>query len=126
MNRIDVITIFPEWFESLREVGVTGRALAAGRVELKTWNPRDFTGDRHRTVDDRPYGGGPGMVMRPEPLAAAIEAARDHYHRESRTPVSVLSPQGKRLDQAAVEMLSRRERLILVCGRYEGIDALRG
>lgn len=122
MNRIDVITIFPEWFDSLREIGVTGRALAAGRVELKTWNPREFTSDRHRTVDDRPYGGGPGMVMRPEPLAAAIEAVQGDGGNDSGTPVSALSPQGKRLDQAAVEALSRRQRLILVCGRYEGID----
>lgn len=117
MQRIDVISLFPEWFECLRELGVTGRALST-RVTLTCWNPRDFTTDRHRTVDDRPYGGGPGMVMRPEPLAAAIEAARG----DSDVAVSVLSPQGRRLDQAALETLSRRQRLLLVCGRYEGID----
>ena len=101
MNRIDVITIFPEWFDSLREIGVTGRALAAGRVELTTWNPRDFTSDRHRTVDDRPYGGGPGMVMRPEPLAAAVEAARG----DSGAMVSVLAATVSGMSKSEVERI---------------------
>lgn len=118
LERIDVITLFPGWFDGLKKLGVTGRALAAGHVRLVTWNPRDFTGDVHRTVDDRPFGGGPGMVMRPEPLAAAIEAAR----KEEEGPVTALGPQGRPLDQAAVTELASRRRLILLCGRYEGID----
>jgi tRNA (guanine37-N1)-methyltransferase len=74
LKRIDVITLFPEWIDGLKHLGVTGRAMADGRIELHCWNPRDFTDDVHRSVDDRPYGGGPGMVMRPEPLARCIEA----------------------------------------------------
>jgi len=108
--RIDVITLFPESLELMAGLGVTGRAIREGRVALKTWNPRDFATDRHRTVDDRPYGGGPGMV-----IAARKDAAGG-------TLVSLLSPQGRKLDQAGVEELAGREGLILVCGRYEGID----
>lgn len=119
ISRIDVITLFPEWVESLKALGLTGRALADGRVALHCWNPRDYASGVHRSVDDRPYGGGPGMVMRPEPLAKAIEAARADG---AEAPVACLSPQGRRLDQAGVETLAQRERLILVCGRYEGID----
>jgi tRNA (guanine37-N1)-methyltransferase len=119
LARIDVVTLFPEWIESIRELGLTGRAIADGRVTLRCWNPRDFAEGVHRSVDDRPYGGGPGMVMRPEPLAKAIEAARGG---DDRVRVGCLTPQGRRLDQAAVRELASRERLILVCGRYEGID----
>ncbi|MCC5863683.1 MAG: tRNA (guanosine(37)-N1)-methyltransferase TrmD [Wenzhouxiangella sp.] len=119
LSRIDVITLFPEWVEGLKTLGLTGRALASGRVALKCWNPRDFTVDVHRSVDDRPYGGGPGMVMRPEPLANAIEAARSDAGPAT---VACLSPQGRRLDQRGVLELAERERLILVCGRYEGVD----
>lgn len=119
LSRIDVITLFPEWVEGLKTLGLTGRALASGRVGLKCWNPRDFTVDVHRSVDDRPYGGGPGMVMRPEPLANAIEAARADAGPAT---VACLSPQGRRLDQHGVLELAERERLILVCGRYEGVD----
>ncbi len=119
LRRIDVVTLFPDWFVSLQQLGLTGRALAEGRVQLRCWNPRDFTEDVHRSVDDRPYGGGPGMVMRPEPLARCIESA---LADAAPAPVSCLSPQGRRLDQAAVADLAGRERLILVCGRYEGID----
>jgi len=117
--RIDVITLFPESLEDLTGLGVTGRAIREGRVALKTWNPRDFATDRHRTVDDRPYGGGPGMVMAVEPLASTIAAAKKDA---AGTRVSLLSPQGRKLDQAGVEELAGREGLILVCGRYEGID----
>ena len=118
--RIDVITLFPESLGELTGLGVTGRAIRDGRVELKTWNPRDLATDRHRTVDDRPYGGGPGMVMAVEPLSSTIRAARKEHASETR--VSLMSPQGRRLDQAAVEELAGRQGLILVCGRYEGID----
>ena len=118
--RIDVITLFPESLEGLTGLGVTGRAIREGRVELKTWNPRDFATDRHRTVDDRPYGGGPGMVMAVEPLSTTIAAARKEHANGTR--VSLMSPQGRKLDQAGVDELAGRQGLILVCGRYEGID----
>jgi tRNA (guanine37-N1)-methyltransferase len=118
--RIDVITLFPEALEGLADLGVTGRAIRDGRVELKTWNPRDLATDRHRTVDDRPYGGGPGMVMAVEPLSATIRAAREA--QGGKTRVSLMSPQGRRLDQAGIDELAGRQGLILVCGRYEGID----
>jgi len=118
--RIDVITLFPESLEGLTDLGVTGRAIRDGRVVLKTWNPRDFATDRHRTVDDRPYGGGPGMVMAVEPLSSTIAAARQEHGNETR--VSLMSPQGRKLDQAGVDELAGRQGLILVCGRYEGID----
>jgi len=118
--RIDVITLFPESLEGLTGLGVTGRAIREGQVVLKTWNPRELATDKHRTVDDRPYGGGPGMVMAVEPLASTIAAARKEHARA--TPVSLMSPQGRKLDQAAVNELAGRQGLILVCGRYEGID----
>ena len=118
--RIDVITLFPESLEGLTGLGVTGRAIREGRVELKTWNPRDLATDRHRTVDDRPYGGGPGMVMAVEPLSSTITAVRKEHAGE--TLVSLMSPQGRKLDQAGVDELAGRQGLILVCGRYEGID----
>jgi tRNA (guanine37-N1)-methyltransferase len=118
--RIDVITLFPESLEGLASLGVIGRALREGLVELKTWNPRDLATDRHRTVDDRPYGGGPGMVMAIEPLSSTITAAREEHADGTR--VSLMSPQGRKLDQAGVEELAGRKGLILVCGRYEGID----
>jgi len=118
--KIQVITLFPEEFTPLVDLGVTGRGIREGRVQLDLLNPRDFARDRHRTVDDRPYGGGPGMVMAVEPLRSAIRAARDASG--GRAQVSLLSPQGRRLDQAAVRDMAQREQLILVCGRYEGID----
>jgi tRNA (guanine37-N1)-methyltransferase len=118
--RIQVITLFPEAFRPLVSLGVTGRALADGRVRLETINPRDFARDRHRTVDDRPYGGGPGMVMAVEPLRSAIRAAREAAGEGER--VSLLSPQGRLLKQAGLRELAERRELILVCGRYEGVD----
>lgn len=117
--RFDVITLFPALFEIPRGLGVTGRALEAGQAQLRLWNPRDYTHDAHRTVDDRPYGGGPGMLMRYEPLAAAISQAKV---AAPGSPVVYLSPQGRLLDQGAVAEMARASGLILVAGRYEGID----
>ncbi len=117
--RFDVVTLFPAELRDLAGMGVTGRAFASGLARLETWNPRDFAEDRHNTVDDRPYGGGPGMVMTVEPLGSAIRAAKA---ANPGTAVSLLSPQGRRLDQAAVRELAQRDGFILVCGRYEGID----
>jgi tRNA (guanine37-N1)-methyltransferase len=118
--RVQVVTLFPDAFRPLVDLGVTGRAIREGRVQLETVNPRDFATDRHRTVDDRPYGGGPGMVMAVEPLRSAIRAARAAAGNGAR--VSLMSPQGRPLDQRAVSELAGRPGLILVCGRYEGID----
>ena len=118
--RIQVVTLFPEEFRPLVDLGVTGRAIREGRVRLDTLNPRDFATDRHRTVDDRPYGGGPGMVMAVEPLRSTIRAAREQAGGQAR--VALMSPQGRVLDQAGASKLAGREELILVCGRYEGID----
>jgi tRNA (guanine37-N1)-methyltransferase len=118
--RIQVITLFPEEFRPLVGLGVTGRAISTGQVQLELLNPRDYARDRHRSVDDRPYGGGPGMVMAVEPLRSTIQAARERAGEQAL--VSLLSPQGRRLEQAAVRELAQRQELILVCGRYEGID----
>lgn len=116
---IGVVTLFPEMFAALTEHGITGRAVKRQMVQVQFWNPRDFTSDRHRTVDDRPYGGGPGMLMKSEPLALAIAAAR-REHPDAR--VVYLSPQGRPLDQGRVETLGHTGEVILLCGRYEGID----
>ncbi|WP_127476256.1 tRNA (guanosine(37)-N1)-methyltransferase TrmD [Sulfurivermis fontis] len=118
--RIDVVTLFPPMFDALTEHGVTGRAVRREILQLALWNPRDFTYDNHRTVDDRPYGGGPGMVMLAQPLHEAVQAARAADPEPAH--VVYLSPQGRRLDQAGVEQLAQRRRLLLVAGRYEGID----
>jgi tRNA (guanine37-N1)-methyltransferase len=117
--RFDLVTLFPGMIESMIGEGVTGRAVSRGQVELNLWNPRDYTHDVHRTVDDRPYGGGPGMVMKIEPLQAAIEDAKSAVPE---APVIYLSPQGRRLDQAAVQQMAKGDGMILIAGRYEGID----
>lgn len=117
--QIGVVTLFPEMFDAVLDCGITSRALDQGLLQLNCWNPRDYTSDRHRTVDDRPYGGGPGMVMKAEPLHDAIQAARNSLP-EAR--VIYLSPQGRKLDQRGVEELAARQQMILVAGRYEGID----
>jgi tRNA (guanine37-N1)-methyltransferase len=122
--RIDVVTIFPELFEPFRSTALLGAACAQGIVELRSHDLRNWTRDRHRTVDDTPYGGGPGMVMKPEPLVEAIEALAGAKEDATERTALVLSmsPQGRRLDQARVEELAREPHLVLVCGRYEGID----
>lgn len=124
LRRYDVITLFPEMFAALTGSGITRRAIDRGLYALGFHNPRDFTGDPHRTVDDRPYGGGPGMVMLIEPLAQAIAAARAAQEqtlgRSGR--VIYLSPQGRRLDQSVVMELAAEPGLVLLCGRYEGVD----
>ncbi|MDX1555462.1 MAG: tRNA (guanosine(37)-N1)-methyltransferase TrmD [Xanthomonadales bacterium] len=117
---IHVITLFPEAFRQMLEAGVVGRAIGDDRVRLHTWNPRDYTEDRHRRVDDRPYGGGPGMVMSVEPLRQTIRAIR--AKTGGRSKVSLMSPQGRPFDQTAARELAGREHLVLLCGRYEGID----
>jgi tRNA (guanine37-N1)-methyltransferase len=116
--RFDAITLFPEMFAAVTQSGITSRALQAGLWRLETWNPRDFTTDNYRTVDDRPYGGGPGMVMLAEPLQKALDAAR----AAGGGRVVYLSPQGRKLDQRAVSALAKESALTLLCGRYEGVD----
>jgi tRNA (guanine37-N1)-methyltransferase len=118
--KIALITLFPNMFEAIIEHGISGRAVKNGLVEIACFNPRDFTEDRHRTVDDRPYGGGPGMVMLIEPLRKAITAAREWIDQD--VTVVYLSPQGQLLKQASVNEFSKKENLILIAGRYEGID----
>lgn len=115
-----VVTLFPEMFSSFTEQGVTGRAIKKGTVQTEFWNPRDFTTDKHHTVDDRPYGGGPGMLMKVQPLRDAIAAAKEAAGEGAK--VAYLSPIGRKLDQQAVIELAQRDKLILVAGRYEGID----
>jgi tRNA (guanine37-N1)-methyltransferase len=118
--RIDVITLFPQMIETITAFGVTGRAAARGLLEVRTWNPRDYVRGPHRNVDDRPYGGGPGMVMMVEPLRAAIHAARAAWSAKVRT--LYLSPQGRRLDQSVINAMAKGAGMIVVAGRYEGID----
>jgi len=117
--RVDIITLFPDMFGALTDYGITRRAVESGLLELHSWNPRDYTEDKHRTVDDRPYGGGPGMVMMAEPVSRAIQQARAE---QASAKVIYLSPQGKQLDHDAVNQFSQRDGLILLAGRYEGID----
>lgn len=118
--RFDVVTLFPPMFEAVSDYGITGRAVERGIAELGIWNPRDYTHDRHRTVDDRPYGGGPGMLMKIQPLRDAIHEARAAHPGKSH--VVYLSPQGRPLDQHGVRELARHEHLVLIAGRYEGVD----
>jgi tRNA (guanine37-N1)-methyltransferase len=121
--RFDVITLFPEQFRIFADEGVIARALRQGIATMALWNPRDFTTDVHRTVDDRPYGGGPGMVMKVAPLRAAIAAARDAAAAEGcDARVAYLSPQGRVLDHAAIARIAAAPGWILLAGRYEGVD----
>lgn len=122
--QFDVITLFPEMFTAITQSGITRRAFEQKKCELALWNPRDFTADRHRTVDDRPYGGGPGMVMLCKPLEDAVDAARQRQVQQGlATPrVVYLSPQGRPLTHQRVMQLSQEPGLVLLCGRYEAVD----
>ncbi|MFO1318518.1 MAG: tRNA (guanosine(37)-N1)-methyltransferase TrmD [Burkholderiales bacterium] len=124
MKQYDAVTLFPDMFESVTGWGVTGRARDQGAYTFVAWNPRDFAANAYRTVDDRPYGGGPGMVMMADPLARAIRAAKQRQAScgVRQTRVVYLSPQGRPLDHARVERLVACEGLVLLCGRYEGVD----
>ena len=117
--RFDVITLFPDLVKDSFNYGVTGRALTSQKILLNTLNPRDFSNENNGKVDDRPYGGGPGMVMQPEPMIKAIRQAKS----ESKNPYTIfMSPQGNIFNQAKAEELSDKQHLVIVCGRYEGID----
>ena len=126
MIRFHAVTLFPEMFAAVTHSGISGRAMETGLWSLGLWNPRDFTRDNYRTVDDRPYGGGPGMLMLAEPLEKALDAAlREQRERSSSAragKVIYLSPQGRKLDHAKVMELAGRQAVTLLCGRYEGVD----
>lgn len=117
--QIGVITLFPEMFSAITDYGISGRAFRQEILKLNTWNPRDFTEDKHRTVDDKPFGGGPGMLMKTEPLVQAIRTAKRSLPAAK---VAYLSPQGARIDNSSVMQIAKREQIILVCGRYQGLD----
>lgn len=118
--RIDVLTLFPDFIRQCTQVGVVGRAFERGLLSVEAWNPRDYATDNYRRVDDRPFGGGPGMVMLPEPLTACLNAARAAAEAPAR--VIYLSPQGPALTQKKARELAASDRIILICGRYEGLD----
>ncbi|MBT9097276.1 tRNA (guanosine(37)-N1)-methyltransferase TrmD [Methylovulum psychrotolerans] len=122
LTRFDVVTLFPEMVTAAAAYGVTGRAIERNIVSLSVWNPRDYTQDRHKTVDDRPYGGGPGMVMKYQPLHDAVSAAQQAATPAGGRKVVCLSPQGKPITQALLKDASQLAQLVLVAGRYEGID----
>ena len=119
-TRVAVVTLFPEMVMAVARYGVAARAAERGLLELDCWNPRNYAPDRHRRVDDRPYGGGPGMVMMYEPVRAAITAARGAVGGASRT--IHLSPQGRRVEQRDIRDLAQGPALVMLCGRYEGVD----
>ena len=120
--RFDVITLFPDFLRQAMAVGVVGRALERERIALECWNPRDYSHDNYRSVDDRPYGGGPGMVFMVEPLRLGLQAVRAAQGEGLRSPVVLMSPQGRRFDQGLAREWARLPGLTLVCGRYEGLD----
>lgn len=124
MLQFDVVTLFPAMFDAVTELGVTGRARERGLYQFVAWNPRDFAANAYRTVDDRPYGGGPGMVMMAEPLGKALRSARQRQQSAGveRPRVLHLTPQGRILDHALVAELAREQGLVLLAGRYEGVD----
>lgn len=120
--RIDVVTLFPDMIRAHSGYGIQGRAITGGLLELVTWNPRDFTADRHGGVDDRPYGGGPGMVMQVQPLRDTLSAVRGAETGAGLSRVIYMSPQGAPFTQQRARELATCERFVLVCGRYEGVD----
>ncbi|MFA7668777.1 MAG: tRNA (guanosine(37)-N1)-methyltransferase TrmD [Burkholderiaceae bacterium] len=123
---IDIVSLFPDMFPVVGDLGVTGRARRLGLWSMHVWNPRDYTKDVHRTVDDRPYGGGPGMVMLAEPLEHALDAALKARQQQAMAsagvPVILMSPAGRRFDQAMAQELADGPGAVFICGRYEGID----
>lgn len=120
--QIDILSLFPGLFDSFVESSFVGQARTRGLAKIEAHDLRSWTSDRHRTVDDSPYGGGPGMLLKPEPLVAGIEALAGPKGEERKARVVLLSPQGRRLTQSWLEAASRQEHLVLVCGRYEGVD----
>ena len=116
--RFDIITIFPEMFGNVFSVGVLKKALDRDLIEVRVHNLRDFASDKHKQVDDRPYGGKPGMVLKPEPIFAAVEDIRE----DGNTPVYLLSPQGRTFNSSYAEELTTYSQIIIICGRYEGVD----
>ncbi len=120
--RIDVISLFPEWIAQLEHYGVVGRGLREKCLTLHGWNPRDYSSDRSRRIDDRPFGGGPGMVMQVEPLARTLDAVHAARDERPRASVIMLSPQGERFDQRWARRLVQTPGFVLLCGRYEGVD----
>jgi tRNA (guanine37-N1)-methyltransferase len=124
--QLGIVTLFPEMFAAVTEHGISGRAVRSGLMNLELFNPRDYTTDKHRTVDDKPFGGGPGMLMKTEPLIASIAAARQVVSQKQtvgeKAKVIYLSPQGKTLKQDSIIDLAKRESMVLLCGRYQGID----
>lgn len=120
--RFHVLTIFPRMFDGPFAEGVVHRGIDAGLLELHVHDIRDYTHDRHRSTDDYTFGGGPGMLMKPEPLFEGVDAVREKYSTSEESPVILLTPQGERLTQPIVQTLARHDDLILICGRYEGFD----
>src|SRR5665811_1229792 len=125
--RFDILTIFPDFFTGPFDYGILKRARTTGLVDIATHDLRRFTHDRHRTVDDRPFGGGEGMVLKPEPIfecleSLAVSSREERMREDSRETVVLLSPQGELFSQAIAQDLTARERVLLICGRYEGVD----
>jgi len=124
--QLGIVTLFPEMFAAVTEHGISGRAVRSGLMNLELFNPRDYTTDKHRTVDDKPFGGGPGMLMKTKPLIASIAAARQAVSQKQtigeKARVIYLSPQGQTLKQGSIIDLAKRESMVLLCGRYQGID----
>ena len=123
--QIDIVTIFPDYFREAFDYGIVRRARAAGLVEIKAHDLRSWTSDKHKVVDDRPFGGGDGMVLKPEPIFAAVKSLTGASRREEIPPakcVLLLSPQGKQLTQSLAAEFAKREQIVLICGRYEGVD----
>lgn len=124
--QLGIVTLFPEMFAAVTDHGISGRAVRSGLMNLELFNPRDYTTDKHRTVDDKPFGGGPGMLMKTEPLMASIAAARQAVAEKQKAGekarVIYLSPQGQTLKQDSIIDLAQREGMVLLCGRYQGID----